>query len=141
MLFCKQLLILSEAQKKSDVCHSNKLLQRKNRNGLCQASSDVIVICKNAEKTLRYNKDRLFKTKNILNYLICQSLRSLPSHVFNINDHIYDQPPLFDHRSQIIRLILKTYFNVRLKYESTTFENSTQRIRMRNNKLTLFKNQ
>lgn len=58
-----------------------------------------------------------------------------------MNDHIYDQSPLFDHRSQIIKLILETYFKVRLKHESTTFANSTQRIRMRNNKLTLFKNQ
>jgi len=41
--FCKQLLISSEIQKEIDTC---KLLQRKNRNGLCQASSDVIVICK-----------------------------------------------------------------------------------------------
>lgn len=135
------MLILNKAQKESYAYCSDKLLQRKNRSGLCQASSDVIIICKNAEKTVRYNQDRLFKTKNILNVLICQSLRSLPSYIFNMNDHIYDQSPLFDHRSQITKLILETYFNVRLKHESTTFANSTQRIRMRNNKLTLFKNQ
>lgn len=102
--FCQQLLVLSEAQKESNAYRSDNLLQRKNRSGLCKPSSDVIITCKNAEKTLRYNQDRLFKTKNILNVLICQSLRSLSLYIFNINDHIYDQSPLFDHRSQIIKL-------------------------------------
>jgi len=141
--FCKQLLISSEIQKEIDTC---KLLQRKNRNGLCQVSSDVIVICKIAEKTVRRNKDKLFTTKNILHILICQSLHSLPSHIFNISDimhvtHISDKTSLFDHRSQMIRLILNTFFNLRLKHKTTTFDNSIQRIRMRNNKLTLFQNQ
>lgn len=139
--FCTQLLNLNDTYKGSDTYHSDKLLHRKNRNGLCQASSDVIITCKTAEKTFRFNQDKLFKTKNIVNVLICQTLRSLPSHIFNINDHIYDQCPLFDHRSQIIKLILKTFFNLRLKHETTKFANSTTRIRMRNNKLTLFQNQ
>jgi len=137
------LLISSEIQKEID---TYKLLQRKNRNGLCQASSDVIVICKIAEKTVRRNKDKLFTTKNILHVLTCQSLHSLPSHIFNISDimhvtYISDKTSLFDHRSQMIRLILNTFFNLRLKHETTTFDNSIQRIRMRNNKLTLFQNQ
>lgn len=108
---------------------------------LYQPSPDVITTCRKAEKIFRFNHDKLFKTKNILNVLICQTLRSLPSHIFNINEHIYDQSPLFDHRNQIIKLILKTFFNLHLKYESTKFANSTTRIRMRNNKLTLFQNQ
>lgn len=134
--FCKELLI-SKAQE--DTC-TNKLLKRKNRGGLYLASPDVIKICKNAEKTLRLNRDKLFKTKNILNVLICQSLGTLPSSVFNINEHIYDQSPLFDHRNQIIKQILQSFFNVRIRHETTAFANS-QRIRMKNNKLTLFKNQ
>jgi len=55
--------------------------------------------------------------------------------------HISDKTSLFDHRSQMIRLILNTFFNLRLKHETTTFDNSIQRIRIRNNKLTLFQNQ
>lgn len=87
---------------------------------------------------LRYNKNRLFTTKNILNVLICQSYFH---HIYLISMiiFIYNQSPLFD-QSQIKKLILKTYFKVHLKHESTTFANSV-RIRMRNNKLILFKNQ
>lgn len=114
-------------------CRFDKFLDRKNRNGLCQPSPDVITTCRNAERIFRSYHDKLFKTKNILNILICQTLRSLPSHIFNMNDHIYDQSPLFDHRSQIIKLILKTFFNLRLKHESTKLANSMTRIRMRNN--------
>lgn len=139
--FCKQLLVLSDAQKETDTHRPDKLLQRKNRGGLCLPSPDVIIICKNAEKSLRlYNKDRLFQTKNILNILINQALCSLPSDIFNMNDHLYDQLPSSDHRSQLMKLILKTFFNMRMKHESKTFTNF-KRIRMRNNKLTLFQNQ
>lgn len=109
--FCKQSLVLSDAQKETDTYRPDKLLQRKNRGGLCQSSSDVIIICKNAEKTLRleYNKDRLFQTKNILNILISQALSSVPSYIFNMNDHLYDQLPSSDHRSQLILKLLLTF--------------------------------
>lgn len=116
-------------------------MQWKNRGGLCEASNDVITICKIAEKTFRLNQHILFKTKNILQRLILQTSQSLPSHVLYDNKHIFDQSPLFDHRDQVIKLILQKFFNLRLNHESKAFTNCNQRIRMKNNKLTLFQNQ
>jgi len=99
---CKKLLIKNTTQK--DIYRTDKLLQRKNRSGLCEASNDVITICKKAEKTFRLNQHIAFKTKNIVQHLILQTLQSLPSYVFYDN-HVFDQSPLFDHRGQIIKLI------------------------------------
>jgi len=114
-LFCKQLLISSKAHKES-----NTFIDK-----LYQASCDVIEICKTAEKILRHNQDKLFKTDNILADLICQSLRVLPSNIFNMSKHIeHTVTWSFDHRSQLIQLILKNFLNVRLKHE-ITFANST----------------
>jgi len=135
---CKKLLIKNTTQK--DIYRTDKLLQRKNRSGLCEASNDVITICKEAEKTFRLNQHIAFKTKNIVQHLILQTLQSLPSYVFYDN-HVFDQSPLFDHRGQIIKLILKKFFHLRLMHESKAFINCDQRIRMKNNKLTLFQNQ
>ncbi|KYN08274.1 THAP domain-containing protein 9 [Cyphomyrmex costatus] len=117
------------------VYRTDKLLQQKNRGSLCQPSHNVIVVCKTAEKTLRSNQHILFKTKNILHVLIRQSERLLSNTIFHTDNHIFRQE--FDHQSQLIRLILKTFFNVRLKHETTTYINWTPRVRMRNNRLTL----
>lgn len=114
-LFCKELLIANIAQKESDAYIDT----------LCQASCDVIEICKTAEKILKHNQDKLFKTDNILADLICQSLRALSSNIFNMNKHMeHSICWTFDHRSQLIQLILKNFLNVRLKHE-ITFANST----------------
>jgi len=136
---CKQLLVLSNTEKQSD--RTSKLIQRKNRGKLFEASNDVITICKIAHKILRCNQHKLFTTKNILEYLICQAVHSVPSYVFDNNDHIFEQSPLFDHRNQVIKLILAQFFNLNLKHESKLLVDSVQRIRMKNNKITLFKNQ
>jgi len=138
-LCCKQLFISRETQRKLDIYRTDKLLQQKNRDDLCQVSRDIIAICKTAEKTLRANQHISCKTKNILHVLIHQSERCLPSHILNTDIHIFRQK--FDYRSQLIRLILKIFFNIRFKHETATYINFTQRVRMRNNKLTLFQNQ
>lgn len=75
---CKQLL-LSNTEKQSD--RSSKLIQRKNRGKLFEASNDVITICKIAHKILRCNQHKLFTIKNILEYLICQAVHLVPSYL------------------------------------------------------------
>lgn len=137
-LDCKQLL-LPNTQNQSD--RNNKLIQRKNnKNKLFEASNNVVTICKIAHKLLRSNQHKLFTTKNILQYLICQAQHLIPSHIFDDN-HIFNQSPLFDHQNQIIKLILKHFFSLTLKHESKLFVDSIERIRMKNNKIVLFKNQ
>uniref|UniRef100_A0ABD2XEE0 Transposable element P transposase-like RNase H C-terminal domain-containing protein n=1 Tax=Trichogramma kaykai TaxID=54128 RepID=A0ABD2XEE0_9HYME len=48
---------------------------------------------------------------------------------------------LFDHRNQLIRLILRQYFLIRLHHEANTISEFKTCIRTKLNKLTLFKNQ
>ncbi|XP_018376831.1 PREDICTED: uncharacterized protein LOC108770035 [Trachymyrmex cornetzi] len=79
-LFCKQLLISNKAHKESNTFIDKPY----------QASCDVIEICKTAEKILKHNQDKLFKTDNILADLICQSLRALPSNIFNMNTNYFN---------------------------------------------------
>lgn len=138
---CKSLLVSHESQ--SDTYCSNKLLQRKRRGTLLEASDDVITVYKIAHTVFKCNKTKLYTTKNIISYLICQTTHLLPSSIFDYKDHIFDQSPLYDHRNQVIKLLLETYFISNIKHHSKSFveNHSGQRIRMKNNKITLFKNQ
>lgn len=112
-----------------------------NGRDLIEASSDVVNICEVAEKILRHNRSIIFSKKNIVEYLICQCFRFMPTKIFDDDSHMLDQSPLFDHRRQVIKLILKKFLQVRLHYESEQFQNNVNRLRMRNNKLTLFQGQ
>jgi len=46
-----------------------------------------------------------------------------------------------DHRNQLILLIIQKYIYIRLKHESKISQDQRQRIRMQNNKLTIFSGQ
>lgn len=65
----------------------------------------------------------------------------IPSQVFNNNIHLFDQSPLADHRSQLLRTILTKYFNLRLYHEGSSKKDTITRIRSTYTKLILFKNQ
>lgn len=49
--------------------------------------------------------------------------------------------PLSDHKNQLIRIILQKYFKIRLCHEAATKQDSIHRIKSRNTKVILFKNQ
>lgn len=118
----------------------SKLTIKKNRGDLHFPSEDVIFICMSTEKTIRRHV-HLLLTKDINNKLITERLQTLPNTILDSNNHILDQDPLYDHRHQLILLIIQKYIDIRLTHESKCSKDDSKRIRMRNNKLTIFSGQ
>lgn len=117
----------------------SKLTILKNRGGLNFASDDVNFICKCTEKIIR-QQNNLF-AENIYIKLITETLQVLPSSILDDNNHYLEQEILMDHRNQLILLIIQKYIDIRLKHESKILNDQNQRIRMQNNKLTIFSGQ
>lgn len=121
----------------------SKLTILKNRGGLNFASDDVNFICKCTEKIIRQCKNLL--AENINTKLITKTLEILPITILDDNKHYLEQEPfsksLLDHRNQLILLIIQKYIDIRLKHESNILQDQRQRIRMQNNKLTIFSGQ
>jgi len=112
----------------------------KNRGGLKYASDDVNLICHTTEKILQQNKQSLL-SPNINFKIVTETMKRLPPSVLDYNDHIMDQEPLYDHRQQVIYLIIQNYIDKRLKHESKKLNDIKYRIRMYYNKITIFKGQ
>jgi len=91
------------------------------------------------EKIIRQYKN-LF-VKNINTILITKTLEILPSSILDNNKHYLEQELFMDHRNQLILLIIQKYIDIRLKHESKISQNQRQKIRMQNNKLTVFSGQ
>lgn len=68
-------------------------------------------------------------------------MKILPPHIFDDGEHMLDQEPLYDHRQQLIYLIIQNYVDKRLKHESEKLNDLKGRVRMLYNKLTIFKGQ
>lgn len=117
----------------------SKLTILKNRGGLNFASDDVNFICKCTEKIIRQSENLL--AKNINTNIIIKTLEILPSTILDDNKHFLEQEPFMDHRNQLILLIIQKYIDIRLKHESNILNDQRQRIRMQNNKLTIFSGQ
>jgi len=115
-----------------DMLHSesstkSKLTTLKNRGGLKFASDDVNFICYCGEKILRQYKHVLL-TPNIKFKLVTETFKILPTSILNYNDHILEEP-LYDHRQQVIYLIIQNYFDKRMKHESKKLSDLKYRIR------------
>lgn len=124
---------------KNDEKSISTLQRLKCRGSLINASIDVITVCTMGEKLLRFESN--FLQKNLIEKLIIKTMYIIPQKIFDTNSHIFDQSPLSDHRYQLIKLILNHYFQIRLHHEAKKIQGQNPRIRMRNNKLTLFYNQ
>jgi len=116
----------------------SKLTLLKNRGSLCFASDDVNFICKCTEKIIRQQEN--FLHVNIDLKLITKTMKILPSSILN-DEHFQEQEFLLNHRNQLIVLIIQTYLDIRLKHEGTILQDKKQRIRMQNNKITIFSGQ
>jgi len=121
----------------SEPSTKSKLTTLKNRGGLKFASDDVNFICHCGEKILRQYKHVLL-TPNINFKLVTETFKILPTSILDFNDHILDQEPLYDHRQQMIYLIIQNYFDKRMKHESEKLSDLKYRIKMKNNKLVIF---
>ena len=74
-----------------------------------------------------------------LTLMLSQKLKILPPTVLQNDNHILDQEFLYDHRQQLIYLIVQNYIDKRLKHENDKLCDKKYRIGMFYNKLTIFK--
>lgn len=117
------------------------LLNRKNRGGLCKATKDVVKICMVAESVIKTTKN--FSVSNIILRLVSAAIRNLNlNELFScLSEHLLDQDPLHGHIIQLVRLILKNYFTIRLHHINATKNQVMDRIRQKLTKTIHFKSQ
>lgn len=114
------------------------LISLKNRGGLNFSADFVIVICKLTERVIREQKN-LF-AKNIFEIVTHNTLRRLPTNILD-NQNFLDQDPLLNHRNQLLMLIIKKYINMRFVHESHLLNDKINRIKIKNNEITIFSGQ
>ena len=117
------------------VSSQSKLTILKNNGGLNRASDDVITLCHFTEKVIRQFKDKLL-SKNINYFIVTETLKLLPQSILDKDNHVFEQEPLYDHRHQLILLIIQNYVDKRLRHESVTFNDVKELLRIYFNKLT-----
>ncbi|CAH1980465.1 unnamed protein product [Acanthoscelides obtectus] len=118
-----------------------KLLNRKNRGGLSKPTKDVVKVCTVAESIIKTETN--FSIPNIMLKLISAAMRNLNFRelFLCLSEHCLEQDPLDGHIIQLIRLILKNYFTIRLHHINSTKNQITDRIRQRLTKTIHFRNQ
>lgn len=139
---CNKCLNLLE----SDI--SLSLLQQiKTYGALHKASTLVVDVCKVAEKYFRLflKTDDLFrKNHQLLLTLVTRTLNLIPLSVYDhFGDHLFDDEPIDGHTGELIKLILKNYFKIRIYHETVKKQDNLTKNRVRsiNTKTILFKNQ
>lgn len=121
------------------------LIRHKTRGYLLHPSADVTFICRSTEKAIRtqlknYGKlpTNRYQSKAIENEIIQEFIGT---NIFEqLNDHVKNQEPLENHRTYLIRLIVKTYIKIRICHFLKE-SNIKRTERQYYNKLTLFKGQ
>lgn len=127
---------------------TSQLQKRKTFGKLIKASDMVSNICKAGEKFFRFfqKTNNIFNKniKGVLDILILNTVKSLQSNIFNFfGDHIFDGDIFENHALDLIKLILKHYFNIRIHYETTKKLEISRKNRTRsiNTKVVLFRNE
>lgn len=99
------------------------------------ASQFVTDICISAEKCFRciHNKINIYNiNKDLIGILTSATLRHLPTNVFDyFSDHLLDLEPLSDHFINLIKLVLRKYFDIRIYHETKKRLDSNVGVRVR----------
>lgn len=128
--------------------NTSDLISRKNRGGLTNPSKDLIKICQIAETQFRiFQACGKIKENNVLNKLVSNCLREVPSKAPNIFSsivvHSFDQFPMENHRILLLKSIIFEFCKIRLNHLAKTLTEQFQKNKCRSKytKLTLFKGQ
>lgn len=139
--YCKELL---------HSCVTNSSLQKSKQYGkLFAASTLLIQICTSAEKFFRFFlKTEGLVSKSVgnklLNTLVYNTIKNIDGTILNaFSDHLFDDDPLDNHVFDVIKLILKIFFKIRIHHELTKKIDIMKRGRIRsmNTKSILFRNE
>lgn len=124
------------------------LLERKKYGKLIKSSDLVRETCTTAERFFRFfhSTKNIFNKniKNVSDILILNTLKLLPSSIWNcFGDHVFDDEIFSDHHIQLVKLILKQYFKIRIYYETVKKIDCEKqnRVRSLSTKLILFRNE
>lgn len=124
------------------------LIEVKTRGRLMYPSRDVIAIARTTDTIIRANDSILFTQKNIKEFLITKTFEAISINhvVFNDNimiEHVKNKEILDNHKTQLIKAIIKTYVILRLFDEGkrATDVGKNEYIQQKYSKLILFKNQ
>lgn len=115
---------------------------------LTNASSDVLYLCKLAEHTIRVNEHKFPEIKDLMPFLLVNTLRKLDKPLFvSLADHsnqfIGSKNFEENHVQNIMKLVVHKFITVRLHYYAFLTNEKFLKGRVRNlcNKSVLFKNQ
>jgi hypothetical protein len=89
-------------------------------------------------------RDQKYNTSgNIVNIVVTQAVKLLDfKNLFNdLNDHILERDPVNNHAVQLVYLILRTFFTIRLHHENNKNNQVPNKIRHIYTKLIQFKHQ
>lgn len=119
------------------------LLNIKNQGGIIKPSTYVVKLYRLSETVFICHENEIKCKKGIISYLTVRaSLKIQISTLFSsLSVHILDQSPLDNHLLQIVSLIFKTYFTLRLHHHNKTLSQPTERIRSHLTKTIHFKGQ
>lgn len=127
----------------AELCETEEacsFINRKNRGGLIKPSRYVTYICRTAENIFRHNIS--FSGQVVLRLINSAKSQINITGIFpSLNDHILDQDPLNNHLLQLVDIILKLYFTIRIHHKNKTLNEVKERIRHKYSKLILFKHQ
>jgi hypothetical protein len=106
--------------KKNNV-NESLLLKLKTKGKLINISPDVYKICLAAEYIIRFYSNEVLKMKNVKMYLTIKTLNEISTDntIFNsykMKQHILNQDPFNNHRSQLIKFIIEPYILLRLNH-------------------------
>jgi len=125
------------------------LVCQKDRGGLIRPSSDVVAVCKSAERCVRDYTASCQKpicAERFVSSHMCTKVMShfIGTSVFSsLSDHALEMEPVDNHQVQLIRLVAQCYIQLRLHHQCRTYTRLVQGANCRSvlNKTVLFKGQ
>jgi len=146
---------VSHALKKKTSCHICRtkltgneantphadLIVMKNRGRLVFPSVDVIRVCRSVERIFRMKLSQIHESK-FPQMILCLVLRDIAQNVFqspDMDDHILAQAILEEHRTELIRAIVRLYLKIRMNFEGKVKSQPKSYVRRTLHKLIHFK--
>lgn len=120
------------------------LIDLKTRGGLIKPNDDVTELCRIAENVFRIQQYTFqSNSSNITKKFILKAFSqiNINKYFLKLSNHIYNQNPINNHLIQIIQLIFKTYFTIRVHHLNKTISQPKERIRSHLTKLIHFRHQ
>ena len=118
------------------------MIDLKTRGGLIRPNDDVTEPCRIGENVFWIHQHNFISNSNnsTKTFIINAFSRiNISKYFLKLSNHIYNQNPINNHLIQIIKLIFKTYFTIRIHHLNKTNNQPKERIRSHLTKLVHFR--